>query len=166
MLTPQRADGPSLMMRHPCQLSVQYINRTYQRTGTLWEGRFKSCLAQEEEYALRCYRYIELNPVRACMVSHPREYPWSSFHSNRDGACGGLLGPHWSYLSLGKDKRERARAYTALIESQLSEEQLHEIRCATNGNFVPGNSRFQREIECALEQRVARGSPGLTPARK
>lgn len=72
----------------------------------------------------------------------------------------GLLGPHSSYLSLGKKERERRNAYTALLEAQISEEQLQEIRAATNGNFVLGNERFQREIHRALDRRVTPGAPG------
>ncbi|MDR6234574.1 REP element-mobilizing transposase RayT [Pseudomonas psychrotolerans] len=64
------------------QRYVQYVNRTYRRSGTLWEGRFRSCLMQEEAYVLACYRYIEMNPIRACMVEHPAEYRWSSYRVN------------------------------------------------------------------------------------
>jgi putative transposase len=70
------------MMKHLGQRYVQHINRTYRRSGTLWEGRFKSCLAQSESYLLLCSRYIELNPVRAAMVQMPGQYRWSSFASN------------------------------------------------------------------------------------
>jgi len=85
LLTPARPDSASLMMKHLAQRYVQYVNRTYRRSGTLWEGRFRSCLTQSEDYVLDCYRYIELNPVRASMVRHPRDYRWSSFHANGDG---------------------------------------------------------------------------------
>jgi putative transposase len=77
LLTPQEKDSVSLLMKHLGQRYVQFINRTHQRTGTLWDGRFKSCLTQEERCVLVCYRYIELNPVRAGRVAHPRDYPWS-----------------------------------------------------------------------------------------
>jgi len=74
LLTPNRPDGVALLMKHLGQRYVQYINRTYRRSGTLWEGRFRSCLTQREDYVLSCYRYIELNPVRSDMVRHPRDY--------------------------------------------------------------------------------------------
>jgi putative transposase len=67
------------------QRYVHYVNRAYRRSGTLWEGRFRSCLTQEEDYVVGCYRYIELNPVRATMVKHPAEYPWSSYRANALG---------------------------------------------------------------------------------
>lgn len=163
LLTPQEAIGPSLMMKHLGQRFVQYINRTYQRSGTLWEGRFKSCLAQDEEYALRCYRYIELNPVRASMVAHPRDYAWSSFHYNGDGSENALLTAHSSYSQLGKNGEDRCKSYKALLESQISDKQLNEIRIATNGNFVLGNESFQAEISRALNRRVIAGEPGRPP---
>lgn len=94
LVTPARADSVSLMMKHLGQRYVQYINRTYRRTGTLWEGRFRSCLAQDEGYALACYRYIELNPVRAGMVEHPAEYPWSSYRANAQGERNVVIMPH------------------------------------------------------------------------
>lgn len=84
LLTPEKEESASLLMKHLGQRYVQYINRTYKRSGTLWEGWFRSCLTQDEAYVLACYRYIELNPVRTNMVSHPRHYRWSSYHVNAE----------------------------------------------------------------------------------
>ena len=84
---------------------VMYINKTYQRTGTLWEGRYKSTLVDSDNYFLLVSRYIELNPVRANMVDHPAEYPWSSYHGNALDKDVVLLSPHHSYQSLGTNKR-------------------------------------------------------------
>jgi putative transposase len=151
------------MMKHLGQRIVQRINRTYRRSGTLWEGRFKSCLAQDESYALTCYRYIEMNPVRAGMVAHPRDYQWSSFRCNGVGKKNALLSPHSSYVALGNIPQERLKSYCALIESQLDEKQLDQIRNATNGNYALGDTRFQRKIEQHLDRRVTRGQPGRPP---
>ena len=160
LLTPDEASGPSLMMKHLGQCYVQYINRTYQRSGTLWEGRFKSCLAQDENYALHCYRYIELNPVRARMTSHPKDYRWSSFSHNGGGLENVLVTAHSRYLSLGDKAPQRQKAYRSLVESGVSEELVSSIRSATNGNFVLGNERFSREIGLALNRRVSPGRSG------
>ncbi len=163
LLTPEEASGPSRMMKHLGQCFVQYINRTYERSGTLWEGRFKSCLAQNENYALHCYRYIELNPVRANMTSHPGDYRWSSFSHNGGGLQNDLITPHSSYLNLGDDAPRRQEAYRSLVESGVSEELATSIRSATNGNFVLGSKTFSREIERALNRRASRlrsGRPG------
>ncbi len=86
LLTPDEADSASLLMKYLGQHYVQHINQRYGRTGTLWEGRFKSCLAQSQTYVLACHRYIEMNPVRAGMVAHPGQYRWSSYAVNADGA--------------------------------------------------------------------------------
>ena len=93
LLTPEREDSAALLMKHLGQRYVQYINRSYRRSGTLWEGRFRSCLTQSEDYVLACYRYIELNPVRAAMVIKPQDYRWSSFHANGMGKANAMHRP-------------------------------------------------------------------------
>ena len=90
---------------------MRYINKTYQRTGTLWEGRYKSTLVDSDNYFLLVSRYIELNPVRAHMVQHPAEYPWSSYHGNALDKNVALLSAHHCYQSLGTNKEERKQAY-------------------------------------------------------
>ena len=160
LITPKEEDSAALLMKNLGQRYVQYINRTYQRSGTLWEGRFKSCLTQDEIYVLTCYRYIELNPVRANMVSHPGEYRWSSYRTNGEGEHDPLLTPHSNYLRLGQTESERQAVYRALFEAHIEPEQLNEIRHATNGNYVLGNSRFQEEIADMLKRRVTSGKNG------
>lgn len=160
LLTPALADGPSLLMKHLGQRYVQYINKAYRRSGTLWEGRFRSSIVQERGYFLRCHRYIELNPVRASMVSHPRDYPWSSYSANAGLASSRLLSPHSEYLALGRNDNERGAAYRELFRSELDPAQLDEIRSAMNGGFVLGNDRFKAQIAEMLKRRVERGAPG------
>ncbi|MGA2291635.1 transposase [Bradyrhizobium sp.] len=82
------------VLKHLGQRYVQHVNRTYRRGGMLWEGRFRSCLAQSERYVLARYRYIELNPHRAGMASHPRQYRWSSYRINAEGKASDLIAPH------------------------------------------------------------------------
>jgi putative transposase len=160
LLTPKEADGASLLMKHLGQRYVQYVNRAYRRSGTLWEGRFRSCLAGSESYVLACYRYIELNPVRAEMVAHPREYRWSSYKVNAEGKASDLITPHREYLRLAKDAAERRAAYRALFRSELDPETVKEIREATNGGYALGSTRFQAQIEAALGRRATRGKAG------
>lgn len=160
LLTPQHADSASLLMKHLGQCYVQYINRTYRRSGTLWEGRFRSCLTQSEDYVLACYRYIEFNPVRAGMVVRPQDYRWSSYPANALGKANRLITPHAEYLRLGQNAAARTEAYRALFKAHLDEEVVSQIRSATNGNFALGSERFQREVETTLGRRAARGQPG------
>ena len=142
------------------QRYVQYVNRTYRRSGTLWEGRFRSCLLQEEGYLLECHRYIELNPVRAAMVEHPADYSWSSYRANAQGEASVFLKPHSLYAALGRDAVERLAAYRELFRYQLDPGLVDQVRSATNGNYVLGNERFCLEMAAALGRRVTRGKAG------
>ena len=163
MMTPEHNNSAALLMKHLGQCYVQYINRTYRRSGTLWEGRFRSCLAQDEVYVLTCYRYIELNPVRANMVRHPRDYRWSSYSGNAYGVPNKLLTPQAEYLRLGSTAQDRQVAYRALFATHLDPEDVKAIRNGTNGNYVLGDSRFQAEIAEMLKRRVAPGLGGRPP---
>jgi putative transposase len=163
LLTPRGADGCSLLMKHLGQRYVQHVNRAYRRSGTLWEGRFRSCLAQSEDYVLACYRYIELNPVRAAMVRHPREYPWSSYRINAEGNARAMVVPHDQYRALARNDEARRAAYRDLVRARLDEQIVNDIRTATNGGFVLGGARFQDEIARMLRRRVVRGKPGRPP---
>jgi putative transposase len=166
LMTPQREDSAALLMKHLGQCYVQYINRSYQRSGTLWEGRFRSCLTQSESYVLACYRYIELNPVRANMVRHPREYRWSSYRTNAEGKANALITPHGMHQRLGQSTGSRLEAYRGLFKAHIDDDALNEIRSATNGNYVLGSERFQAEIGQMLGRRVVKGNAGLPVMRK
>lgn len=160
LLSFQKAEGVGEMMKRLGQRYVQYVNRTYRRSGTLWEGRFRSCLTQEDSYVLGCYRYIELNPVRADMVEHPGKYRWSSYRWNAQGEASGWLEPHQCYQALATDDQGRQAAYREMFRYPLEPGLVDEIRAATNGNYVLGTSRFQEEVAKALGRRVARGRSG------
>lgn len=160
LLTSASLDGCARLMKHLGQLHTQYVNRTYGRSGTLWEGRFRSCLVQSEEYVLACYRYIELNPVRAGISPHPRQYTWSSYRANAEGLRNTLVTPHGEYRRLGNVDTQRRRAYQELFDSTLESERIDEIRAATNGNFALGSEPFRREVSAALGRRAERGRPG------
>lgn len=160
LLTPEQSHSAGQMMKHLGQRYVQYVNRVYRRSGTLWEGRFRSCLVQSEDYVLACYRYIELNPVRAEMVRHPRDYQWSSFHANGDGRREALISPHEQYLGLSRSEDARLEAYRALFKAHIDPQVIQRIRSATNGNVVLGSKRFEEQIAQMLRRRVTRGQAG------
>lgn len=164
LLTPEKEDSVKLLMKNLGQRYVQHINRTYRRSGTLWEGRYRSCLAQSEDYVLACYRYIELNPVRADMVNHPRDYKWSSYKVNAEKKSK-LIRPHDQYLKLDHRELERRKAYRGLFKAHIDHPLDKEIRVATNGNYVLGNERFQEQITKALGRRVTKAKSGR-PSRK
>ncbi len=160
LITPHKLDSAGSMMKRLGQRYVQYVNRTYRRSGTLWEGRFRSCITQEENYVLGCYRYIELNPVRANMVEHPAEYRWSSYRGNAQGEVSSLLEPHGLYNALGTDEASRRENYRDLFRYHLEPGLVDDIRVATNGNFALGNDLFKEQIEEALGRRVTPGRSG------
>ena len=143
---------------------VQYFNKTHERTGTLWEGRYRATLIESEPYLLTCARYIELNPVRAEMVRHPRDYRWSSYQYHAEGKTNSLLTPHTIYQRLGRTVVERQQAYRALFRHHLSGETLDAIREATNKAWVLGSDKFKGRLAKKLDRRVAplpRGRPSL-----
>ena len=155
LLTPDSDDGPSRLMMRLGQRYVRAVNRARGRTGTLWEGRFRSTVAMDDGYVLACYRYIEANPVRARMVDEPRAYPWSSHRMNATGApSGGLLAPHERFLALGANAAARGAAYRALFESAPDQTEVAAIRDATNGNHALGDVAFQERAAGVLGCRV------------
>jgi putative transposase len=160
LVTPSRADALSRLMRQLNQRYVQAINRAYRRSGTLWEGRFRSCLVESEAYMLACYRYIELNPVRAAMVRDPHDYPWSSHRMNVSTLPSKLLTPHALFLALAPDAPGRAAAYRNLVVQDMPETVIADIRRATAGSHALGSPRFQEQIGAMLGRRVAPGVPG------
>jgi len=160
LLTPEQENSAALLMKNLGQCYVQYVNKKYKRSGTLWEGRFRSCLTQSDTYVLACYRYIEMNPVRAKMVDHPRQYQWSSYRANAEGRKNALLTPHDQYLKISKEELSRRKGYRALFKNYLETENENKIREATNGNFVLGSKNFQSYIAKSLGKRVTKGVPG------
>ena len=146
LATPANESGVSRMMQGLGRKYVQYFNYTHGRTGTLWEGRYKSTLVDSESYLLTVYRYIELNPVRASMVKHASEYPWSSYHCNAYGRVIQLITPHNLYLALGKEKEERQKQYRQLFQGHMSDQDLSVIRESTNKAWILGNDHFKATI--------------------
>ncbi len=162
LVTPKAAGNVSRMMQSLGRRYVSYINTTYHRTGTLWEGRYKACLVDSERYALICHRYIELNPVRAAMAATPEAYRWSSYHHNALGSDDAMLTPHPEYLALGINIERRKNAYRALFQDAISDERLAEIRAYLQQQRVLGTPRFQAHIEAMLGRRATlqpRGRP-------
>lgn len=143
LMTPEQDDDAiGLVMKFLGQHYVQYFNRTYGRTGSLWEGRFRSCLVDRETYLLCCHRYIEMNPVRAGMVRQPDDYPWSSYRANAMGQPDPLLSIHPVVAALGRTPDERRAAYRELFQHALESTVIDEIRNATKGGRALGAPPF------------------------
>ena len=164
LMTPDTQGGISRCMQYIGRLYVQYFNHRHRRTGTLFEGRFKSSIVQSRRYLLACQRYIELNPVRAGMVGDPADYSWSSYRAHAFGRAAKLWRPHPEYLALGSNPPARIAAYRALVEQELSRQFISDIRDALNTGLVLGNERFREEVEQLTGQRQQHLKRGPKPA--
>ena len=160
LITPWQEQGIPAFMQSLGKRYVQYINKTYQRTGTLWEGRYKASLVDSNGYMLSCMRYIELNPVRANMVEVPSEYRWSSYGYNAVNMDNKNITPHPLYLELGVTEKERCFVYRELFRDKIDNELLHDIRNSVNQDLVLGRDDFKDKIEGMINRTVRKGMPG------
>ena len=163
LLTPSTLDGCARLMRNLGQRYVQYFNRRYQRTGTLWEGRYHSCLVDSASYVLACYRYIERNPVRAAMVAAASQYPWSSYQGNAGRAVNQLLTPHAEYLALSSSDGGRHASYEGLFGGSDDPVFLAAIRDATAGGFALVGEELKARLPADIVARLERKPPGPRP---
>ena len=153
LLTPNKAEGVPHLIIALGRRYVQYINRTYRRTGTLWDSRYKSSLIHADSYLSTCMRYLELNPVRAAMVDDPADYRWSSYRANALGQTDSRIATHPLNFGLGAGDRSRQSAYRALFESELDAPAVDDFRLALNQSQPLGNSRFLAKIEKVAGER-------------
>ncbi len=165
LLEPAGGKELGWLMKRVAGRYTRYMNRKYGRTGTLWEGRFRSALVEGERYLLAVSRYIELNPVRAQMVGHPREYPWSSYSTHAQGKPDGLLDFDPWYESLGEAEAEWGKAYEAWVEGSIPEGEWEGIREGIRRSGLVGGERFQEQISALLGRVVENRGPGR-PRRK
>lgn len=144
LLTPADADGPASMMRSLGMRYVRYFNDRYHRTGTLWEGRYRSALVDSSTYLFSCYRYIELNPVTAGLAGAPDQYEWSS-HARNTG-CGDdpIITPHPHYLTLAASRAACAKAYAALFAVPLEERVVAALRASRRGRAKLHPGTYER----------------------
>ena len=150
LVTPRSTDSLPRTMQSLGRRHVRAVNAAQGRTGTLWEGRYRAAPIEGEAHFLACMCYIELNPVRARMVAHPRDYPWSSYRAHAHGAADALVSDHALYRDLGADAAARQRDYRALLREAPDEAFVDALRAATNGGWALGGARFTRKIAKAL----------------
>ncbi len=146
LLTPPSPADVSLLMQILGRRYVRHFNDAHNRSGTLWEGRFRACAVHAEDYLLTCMRYIELNPVRAGMASEPGAYPWSSYRRNALGRPDQLVTEHLVYTRLGASLPERQTAYRNLFCADTDEAVLTGIRTATASGHLLAGERFRKEF--------------------
>ena len=139
---------------------MRYINDVYLHTGMLWEGRYKACIVESERYLLTCYRYIELNPVRAGVVDVPGRYPWTGYRHNAQGYPDALVTEPDIYRALDNSAEGRSRAYRALFVQHLSKDEMQAIRTSVNEELVFGSERFREKVELMSQRHTRRGKAG------
>jgi putative transposase len=161
LATPACATSLPRMMQSVGRVYVQYFNSKCARTGTLWEGRYKAAIVDDEHYLLTCMRYIELNPVRAGMVSNPGEYPWSSFRANGLGDADPIVTHHPAFAQLGSTPGDRRVAYRELFRSAIPEDEVCAIRDATQNAWALGSAAFRSKASALSRrsERLPRGRP-------
>ncbi|MEJ2405980.1 MAG: transposase [Candidatus Thiodiazotropha sp.] len=148
LLVTTKQDGDlSHFMQHIGRRYVRYVNVAYKRSGTLWEGRFKSSVVDVEHYLLTCYRYIELNPVRAGMTERPSEYPWSSARWHGFGLEDKIVRDHPIFDALGSTREARSNAYRELFRTEMDEDLIHEMGETFSQERMLGGSRFLAQVE-------------------
>ena len=169
LMTAGRTESVARVMQSLGRRYVGHVNSARHRTGTLWEGRYKSTILESEPYVLACQRYIETNPLRARLAARPEDYPWSSYRRHALGAADPMLKPHETYLALGASPAERQAAYRALFAQELDATVIATLRDAVQRGWAAGSEGFRHEIEAALGRSVdppRRGRPpkaGKTP---
>ncbi len=169
LLTPETNDGVPLMMQAVGRRYVRYFNDLHQRTGTLWEGRYKSTLIQTDRYLLACMAYLDLNPARAGMVVEPKEYRWSSHRHFIGQTHDRRITPHSLYWTLGNTPFAREAAYTELVHAGLATDAQNAITHATLHGWALGDADFVETLQKQTTRRISEaraGRPGLTPTEK
>jgi putative transposase len=153
-------DNVSKFMRVLAARQTRYVNKRKNRTGTLWEGRFKSSLIDTDRYLLTCLQYVDLNPLRAAIVASPEDYRWSSYRSHAGTNSEEWLDNCAVYDALGADPTARANAYARLVSHGIKDEKLLLIRTALQRNQVTGDQRFRSRIATRTGQRISALPPG------
>lgn len=160
LVTPQTDTALPQMMQAIGRRYVRYFNDAQQRSGTLWEGRYKATLIQADRYLLACMVYIDLNPVRAGLVGQARDYPWSS-HAHYIGLrMDKLLTPHPLYWALGNTPFAREAAYAGLVQAGVSAAQLEDLTQSTLHGWALGEAGFVDELQKRTSRRLSKTSAG------
>lgn len=160
LVTPQIADGLPKMMQVLGQTYVRYFNRKQQRSGTLWEGRYKSTLIQTDRYLLACMAYIDLNPVRAGLVAQPQDYPWSSYAHYLGLRVDRLITPHTLFWELGNTPFAREAAYAELVQNGINPVQQAALTDATLQGWALGEADFVADLQKRTQRRVSKSGAG------
>lgn len=160
LATPHSDTGLPTLMQAVGRSYVRYFNQRYQRSGTLWEGRYRCTVVQPERYLLACMAYIDLNPVRRALVGRALDYPWSG-HAHHLGLRNDpLITPHTLFWALGNTPFARQAAYAALVQNGLTPQELRQISQSAHCGWVLGDSAFIAALQAHTTRRLTKGRPG------
>ena len=160
LATPQTDDGLPKMMQALGRSYVRYFNRAQRRTGTLWEGRYKSTLIQTDLYLLACMAYIDLNPVRAGLVAQPQDYPWSSHGHYLGLRVDRLIKPHALFWSLGNTPFAREAAYAEMVQAGINPVQQAALTESALRGWVLGEPDFVADLQKRTQRRMTKARAG------
>jgi putative transposase len=165
LVTPADEDGLGQMMQWIGRYYVPYFNQKYSRSGTLWNGRYKTSLIDAEQYFMLCSRYIEFNPVRNGMVVRAEDYPWSSYCHHAGIRPDGLVTDHAQVWALGNTPFQREAAYIAIAEPALTAQEIDTVGKALLKGWPLGSEQFKTALEKKVKRQVLpakRGRPFKT----
>jgi putative transposase len=165
LATPESADGVPQLMQATGRRYVRYFNDSQGRTGTLWEGRYRSTVIQAERHLLACMASIDLNPVRHGLVAQARDYPWSSHGHYAGLRTDRLVTPHPQYWALGNTPFAREAAYAQLVCDGVPPEQQQALTQSALSGWALGDSAFVAELQAQTPRRVSKVAAGR-PTRK
>ena len=160
LATPRTAQSLPKMMQAVGRRYVRYFNDTQGRSGTLWEGRYKSALVQADPYLLACMVYMDLNPVRSGLVSQPLDYRWSTYSHYVGAHSDRLITPHALMWQLGNTPFARELAYRELVSAGLSDERQTALRQSTASGWVLGDPQFVAQLQSRTDRRLSKAAPG------
>ncbi|RJX30160.1 MAG: transposase [Oxalobacter sp.] len=160
LATPSDERGLALMMQWVGRFYVPYFNKKYDRTGTLWQGRFRTSLIETDQYFLACSRYIEMNPVRAGLVATPSDYRWSSYAHHVGDKPDSLIADHALYWALGNTPFEREAAYARFVQQAAPQLELDSLRSAVRKGVTLGSDQFKRQLEKRMKRSIVPGKRG------
>ncbi len=160
ILPDEDAKAVSKLMRVLAARQTRHVNKLENRSGTLWEGRYKASLIDTDEYLLACCRYVDLNPVRARIVAEPQDYVWSGYQGRTGLTNDPLLDDHCIFSALGPTRTACARSYAEFVKSGIGDDELAFIRQSVQRNQLTGGSRFKATIEARLGRRLSNKAQG------
>ena len=165
LVTPETDEGLPQMMQAVGRAYVRYFNLRHQRTGTLWEGRYRSNLIERERYLLACMVYIDLNPVRACMVAQAADFKWSSHRHCIGQVSDKLVTPHALFWGLGNTPFAREAAYAELVQTGLAQTDKEQLTRSALSGWALGSAGFVSELQQSTARRLAPRKAGRPPKK-